>query len=61
MTRDLCLWYPRWYGFNLVGYADADYADFHVDGKNTSGTHIFLVIACCIGNKEVELSGFIYS
>ncbi|XP_016467899.1 secreted RxLR effector protein 161-like [Nicotiana tabacum] len=41
-TPDLCLWYPRWYNFELVGYADADYAGFHVDRKNTSGIAHFL-------------------
>ncbi|XP_070011451.1 secreted RxLR effector protein 161-like [Nicotiana sylvestris] len=35
-TTDLCLWYPKGSNFNLVGYADADYAGFFVDMKNTS-------------------------
>ncbi|XP_070008092.1 uncharacterized mitochondrial protein AtMg00810-like [Nicotiana sylvestris] len=39
-TIDLCLWYPKGSNFNLVGYADADYACFLVDRKSTSGmTH----------------------
>ncbi|XP_075097953.1 secreted RxLR effector protein 161-like [Nicotiana tabacum] len=41
-TPDLCLWYRRGYNFDLVGYADADDAGFHVDRKNTSGTIHFL-------------------
>ncbi|XP_075092019.1 secreted RxLR effector protein 161-like [Nicotiana tabacum] len=41
-TSDLCLWYPRGYNFDLVGYVDADYAGFHVDRKITSGTTHFL-------------------
>nr|XP_016490339.1 PREDICTED: uncharacterized protein LOC107810113 [Nicotiana tabacum] len=41
-TPDLCLWYPRGYNFDLVGYANADYAGFHVDRKSTSGTTHFL-------------------
>ncbi|XP_016444888.1 secreted RxLR effector protein 161-like [Nicotiana tabacum] len=41
-TPDLCLWYPRGYSFDLVGYADADYAGFHVDRKSTSGIAHFL-------------------
>jgi len=30
-TADLALWYPRGCNFDLVGYADADYAGFLVD------------------------------
>ncbi|XP_070010041.1 secreted RxLR effector protein 161-like [Nicotiana sylvestris] len=36
-TTDLCLWYPKGSNFNLVWYADANYAGFLVDRKNTSG------------------------
>ncbi|XP_075104995.1 secreted RxLR effector protein 161-like [Nicotiana tabacum] len=39
---NLCLWYSRGYNFDRVGYADADYAGFHVDRKSTSGTTHFL-------------------
>jgi len=35
-THDLALWYPKGCNFNLVGYADADYAGFLVDRKSTS-------------------------
>ncbi|XP_070046977.1 secreted RxLR effector protein 161-like [Nicotiana tomentosiformis] len=35
-TIDLCLLYPKGSNFNLVGYADADYASFLVDRKSTS-------------------------
>ncbi|XP_070056740.1 secreted RxLR effector protein 161-like [Nicotiana tomentosiformis] len=38
----MCLWYPRGYNFDLVGYAHADCAYFHVDKKITSGTTHFL-------------------
>jgi len=41
-TPDLALWYPRGCNFNLVGYADADYAGFLVDRKGTSGMAHFL-------------------
>ncbi|XP_070005080.1 secreted RxLR effector protein 161-like [Nicotiana sylvestris] len=41
-TPDLCLWYPRGYNFDPVGYADVDYTGFHVDRKFTSGTTHFL-------------------
>ncbi|XP_070023343.1 secreted RxLR effector protein 161-like [Nicotiana sylvestris] len=41
-TTDLCIWYPKGSNFNLVGYADADYAGFLVDWKNTSGMAHFL-------------------
>ncbi|XP_070025022.1 secreted RxLR effector protein 161-like [Nicotiana sylvestris] len=40
-TSDICLCYPRWYSFDLVG-ADAEYAGFHVGRKSTSGTTHFL-------------------
>ena len=36
-TPDLALWYPKGCNFDLIGYADADYAGFLVDGKSTSG------------------------
>ncbi|XP_070008280.1 uncharacterized protein [Nicotiana sylvestris] len=36
-TIDLCLWYPKGSNFNLVGYADVNYAGFLVDRKSTSG------------------------
>ena len=41
-TSDLALWYPKECNFNLVGYADADYAGFLVDRKSTSGMVHFL-------------------
>ncbi|XP_070044890.1 uncharacterized mitochondrial protein AtMg00810-like [Nicotiana tomentosiformis] len=41
-TTDLCLWYPKGSNFNLVGYADADYAGFLVDRKSTLGMAYFL-------------------
>ncbi|XP_070041240.1 secreted RxLR effector protein 161-like [Nicotiana tomentosiformis] len=42
VTPNLCLWYPKVYIFDLVGYADVDYAWFHVDSKSISGTTHFL-------------------
>jgi len=41
-TPNLALWYPRGCDFDLVGYANADYAGFLVDKKNTSGMAHFL-------------------
>jgi len=41
-TTDLHLWYPKGSNFNLVGYADADYAGFLVDRKSASGMAHFL-------------------
>ncbi|XP_070009592.1 secreted RxLR effector protein 161-like [Nicotiana sylvestris] len=41
-TTDICLWYSKGSNFNLVGYADADYAGFLVDRKSTSGMAHFL-------------------
>ncbi|XP_070004167.1 secreted RxLR effector protein 161-like [Nicotiana sylvestris] len=41
-TTDLCIWYPKGSNFNLVGYADADYACFLVDRRSTSGMAHFL-------------------
>jgi len=42
-TPNLALWYPKGCNFNLIGYADADYAGFLVDRKSTSGMNHFLV------------------
>ncbi|XP_070025825.1 secreted RxLR effector protein 161-like [Nicotiana sylvestris] len=36
-THDLVLYYPSSDNFNLIGYADADYAGYLMDMKSTSG------------------------
>ncbi|XP_059285580.1 secreted RxLR effector protein 161-like [Lycium ferocissimum] len=41
-TSELGLWYPRGSNFDLVGYADADYAGYLVDRKSTTGMAHFL-------------------
>jgi len=41
-TPDLTLWCPRGCNFDLIGYADADYAGFLVDRKSTTGMTHFL-------------------
>ena len=41
-TSDLALWYPKGCNFDLVRYADADYAGFLVDRKSTSSMGHFL-------------------
>jgi len=41
-TLDLALWCPRGCNFDLIGYADADYAGFLVDRKGTSSMAHFL-------------------
>ncbi|XP_070022936.1 secreted RxLR effector protein 161-like [Nicotiana sylvestris] len=41
-TQDLVLYYPSGDNFNLIGYADADYAGYLVDMKSTSGMAHFL-------------------
>ena len=34
---NLVLWYPSGDSFDLIGFADADYAGYLVDRKSTSG------------------------
>ncbi|XP_070029586.1 secreted RxLR effector protein 161-like [Nicotiana sylvestris] len=41
-TQDLVLYYPSRDNFDLIGYANADYADYLVDRKSTSGMTHFL-------------------
>ncbi|XP_070009509.1 secreted RxLR effector protein 161-like [Nicotiana sylvestris] len=41
-TQDLVLYYPSSDSFNLIGYADADYAGYLVERKSTSGMAHFL-------------------
>ncbi|XP_075095124.1 secreted RxLR effector protein 161-like [Nicotiana tabacum] len=41
-TQDLVLYYPSGDNFDLIGYADADYAGYRVDRKSTSGMAYFL-------------------
>jgi hypothetical protein len=36
------LWYPKGSTFDQIGYSDADYAEFKIDRKSTSGTCQFL-------------------
>ena len=33
LTSDVTLWYPQGCNFDLIGYADTDYAGFLVDRK----------------------------
>ncbi|XP_070013134.1 secreted RxLR effector protein 161-like [Nicotiana sylvestris] len=40
--QDLVLYYPSGDNFDLIGYADADYARYMVDRKSTSGMALFL-------------------
>ena len=61
-TPDIALWYPRGCNFNLIGYADADYAGFLVDRKSSSG------MASCsgtlfgiLGNQETTLRCHVHS
>ena len=41
-SDNLCLWYPKFSNFNVVGFTDADYAGFLVDRKSTSGMAQFI-------------------
>ncbi|XP_016491764.1 secreted RxLR effector protein 161-like [Nicotiana tabacum] len=41
-TQNLVLHYPSGDNFNLIGYADVDYAGYLVDRKSTSGMAHFL-------------------
>ncbi|XP_070032976.1 secreted RxLR effector protein 161-like [Nicotiana tomentosiformis] len=40
--HDLVLYYPSGDNFDLIGYADADYAGYLVDRKSTSGMAHFM-------------------
>ncbi|XP_075101637.1 secreted RxLR effector protein 161-like [Nicotiana tabacum] len=41
-TQDTVLYYPSGDNFDLIGYADADYAGYLLDRKSTSGMAHFL-------------------
>nr|XP_033516319.1 secreted RxLR effector protein 161-like [Nicotiana tomentosiformis] len=41
-TQDVVLYYPSGDNFDLIGYADTDYASYLVDRKSTSGMAHFL-------------------
>ena len=41
-TPHLGLWYPRYFGFDLIGFSDSDYAGCKMDKKSTSGGCQFL-------------------
>ncbi|XP_070040583.1 secreted RxLR effector protein 161-like [Nicotiana tomentosiformis] len=54
-TQDLVLYYPSGDSFDLIGYADADYAGYLVDRKSTSGMAHFLgscLISCGIRKQN---------
>ena len=57
-TPNLGIWYPREYGFNLLGYTDSDYAGSVVDRKNTSGRCQFLGsrLISCYSKKQQTIS-----
>ncbi|XP_070050159.1 secreted RxLR effector protein 161-like [Nicotiana tomentosiformis] len=56
-TTDLCLLYPKGSNFNLVRYADADYAGFFVDRKSTSGMAHFL--GSCLVSLATKKQNFV--
>ena len=41
-SDSLCLWYPKYCDFELVGFSDADFAQNMLDRKSTSETAQFL-------------------
>ena len=41
-SDSLCLWYPKYSSFDVIGYSDADYAGYLVDRKSTSGMAQFI-------------------
>ena len=41
-SDSLCLWYPKFSSFDVIGYSDADYAGYLVDRKSTSGMAQFI-------------------
>ena len=41
-TPNLCIWYPKGTGFDLIGYTDLDFAGCKIDRKSTSGRCQFL-------------------
>lgn len=50
---DLVLFYPVGDSFNLVGFADADFAVYQVDKKSTSGmTHFLGSLLISWGKKK---------
>ncbi|XP_060182990.1 secreted RxLR effector protein 161-like [Lycium barbarum] len=59
-TSELGLWYHGGSNFDLVGYADADYAGYYLDRKSTTGMAHFLG-SCLVSwatkkQNSVELS-----
>ncbi|XP_055822164.1 secreted RxLR effector protein 161-like [Solanum dulcamara] len=56
-TKDLVLFYPSGDSFDLVGYADVDYAGFQVDRKNTSRMAYFL--GSCLISWGTKMQNFI--
>jgi len=51
-THDLALWYPQRCNFDLIGYADADYAAFLVDKKAPQVWLIFLDLIWYLGQPR---------
>nr|GEZ47221.1 uncharacterized mitochondrial protein AtMg00810-like [Tanacetum cinerariifolium] len=53
-TINLGLWYPKYSGFDLTAYSDADHAGCHLDQKSTSGSVPFLgdKLVCWSSKKQ---------
>nr|GEZ60433.1 hypothetical protein [Tanacetum cinerariifolium] len=53
-TINLGLWYPKYSGFDLTAYSDADHARCHLDRKSTSGSVQFLgdKLVCWSSKKQ---------
>nr|GEV07946.1 retrovirus-related Pol polyprotein from transposon TNT 1-94 [Tanacetum cinerariifolium] len=53
-TINLGLWYPKYFGFDLTVYSNADHAGCHLDRKSTSGSVQFLgdKLVCWSSKKQ---------
>nr|GEV37930.1 uncharacterized mitochondrial protein AtMg00810-like [Tanacetum cinerariifolium] len=55
-TLSLCLWYPKYLGFDLKGYSDSDYAGCNMDKKSTLGACQLLGGKLVYWNAKKKLS-----
>lgn len=55
-TMHLVLWYPTGFSFNLMGFADADYAGYLINRNHIRDDSLCGTLPSFLGHKEAKFS-----